>query len=75
MFGNKCCCGRQGFGFGQMGNQQMMNSQMCENQVVEPTITKCVEQEFFHEVPHECMKSETHIAHIDTKRLKSFFNL
>ena len=27
--------------------------QMCE-QVVEPTITKCIEKDFYHEVPHVC---------------------
>lgn len=42
MFCNRNCC-RQGFGM----------NQMMENQVVEPTITKCVEQEFYHEVPQE----------------------
>lgn len=45
MFCNKNCC-RQEFGM----NQNMMPP-MVENQVVEPTITKCVEQEFYHEVP------------------------
>ena len=27
--------------------------QMCE-QVIEPTITKCIEKDFYHEVPHVC---------------------
>ena len=48
MFGNRCCCNRQGFGFNQNMNFQP------ENQVIEPIITKCVEQEFYHEVPHVC---------------------
>ena len=47
MFCNRNCC-RQGFGM----NQNMMQPMM-ENQVVEPTITKCVEQEFYHEVPQD----------------------
>jgi hypothetical protein len=52
MFSNRCCGSRQ--------NMQMMNNNCCmrqpimEGQVVEPTITKCVEQEFYHEVPHVC---------------------
>ena len=50
MFSNRCCSNRQfGMGFG-------MNQNSCcsEQPVVEPTITKCVEQEFYHEVPHVC---------------------
>ena len=27
--------------------------QMCD-QVIEPTITKCIEKDFYHEVPHVC---------------------
>ena len=49
MFSNRCCSNRQfGMGFG-------MNQNSCcsEQPVVEPTITKCVEQEFYHEVPQE----------------------
>ena len=50
MFCNRNCC-RQGFGM----NQNMMNmNPMMEQEVIEPTITKCVEQEFYHEVPHVC---------------------
>ena len=51
MFLNKnACCNRQ------MGYQQpMMQSQMSsmECPVVEPTINKCIEKEFYHEVPQE----------------------
>ena len=50
MFSNRCCSNRQfGMGFG-------MNQNSCcsEQPVVAPTITKCVEQEFYHEVPHVC---------------------
>ena len=46
------CCSRQNM-FMPM-NQGYMNAQpIMEGQVVEPTITKCVEQEFYHEVPQE----------------------
>ena len=48
MFRN--CCNRQmGYGMGMPMQQPMM-----ESQVVEPTITKCEEKEFYHEVPHVC---------------------
>lgn len=62
MFGRRSCCNRQmGFGFGnQMGN---MNS-VTECQVVEPTITKCVEEECIHEVPHVC-PIHTHVIKRD----------
>ena len=30
------------------------NNMQQANVVTEPTITKCVEKEFFHEVPHVC---------------------
>ena len=50
MFGkNNCCCD---------SNRQepfmMMNQPCMEQQVVEPVINKCVEKEFYHEVPHIC---------------------
>ncbi len=50
MFGkNNCCCDN---------NRQepfmMMNQPCMEQQVVEPVINKCVEKEFYHEVPHIC---------------------
>lgn len=52
MFSNRCCSNRQNmFGFGM--NQGFTGTPMMEQQVVEPTITKCVEQEFYHEVPQE----------------------
>lgn len=48
MFFNKGCCGRQ---MPMVGGYQ----QPCmEQEIVEPTITKCVEKEFYHEVPHVC---------------------
>ena len=43
---NKCCFNRN------MGCC-MRNVQMCE-QIVEPPINKCIEKEFYHEVPHVC---------------------
>ena len=49
MFGKNCCNRQnmfnQGMGFG-------MNPCM-EQCVVEPTITKCIEKEIYHEVPQE----------------------
>lgn len=48
---NRNCCGRanQMMGYGMPANQGMM-----EQPVIEPTINKCVEKEFYHEVPHVC---------------------
>lgn len=40
------CCNRQ---MGMMG----CNRPQMEGPVMEPTITKCVEKEFYHEVPQE----------------------
>jgi len=51
MFNRNCCHKqpRNDFGFyGDFNNQQM------ECPVTEPTITKCVEKEFYHQVPHVC---------------------
>ena len=43
------CCNRNMF------NQNMAFQNPCmEECVVEPTITKCVEKEIYHEVPHVC---------------------
>lgn len=58
MLSNRSCCGSRqtgmmGFG-GQMpymGGQMGYGAPIMEGQVIEPTITKCVEQEFYHEVP------------------------
>lgn len=38
---NKRCCDRMPF-----------NSCCMEQPIIEPTINKCVEKEFYHEVPH-----------------------
>ncbi len=43
MFGN--CCNRQNM------FDMNMNQPMMEGQVIEPTINKCIEKEFYHEVP------------------------
>lgn len=56
MFSNRGCCNSRQNMFGGMPiNQGMMmgSSPMMEGQVIEPTITKCVEQNFYHEVPQE----------------------
>lgn len=50
LFNKNCCCNRQG-GFG-MPMTGCCQPQM-EGPVMEPTITKCVEKEFYHEVPQE----------------------
>ena len=40
--------------FGCCNNRQnMFNDPMMEGQVIEPTINKCIEKEFYHEVPQE----------------------
>lgn len=55
MFRNCCNNNRQnmmGYGPMPMMMQGGMNANpIMEGQVIEPTITKCVEQEFYHEVP------------------------
>ena len=59
MFRN-CCCNsgaRQnmmGYGPAPMMMGGMNPTPIMEGQVIEPTITKCVEKEFYHEVPHVC---------------------
>lgn len=49
MFGRNCNCSRQPQMMGGCCRQPQM-----ENCIMEPTITKCVEKEFYHEVPHVC---------------------
>lgn len=48
MFNRRCCRN--------MFDQNMMMQEMdgCNREIVEPTINKCVEREFYHEVPHVC---------------------
>ena len=43
---NKGCCG------------QPMNQGCMEREIVEPTINKCIEKEFYHEVPQVWCKSD-----------------
>ena len=38
----KGCCGNQ------------MNDGCMEREIIEPAINKCIEKEFYHEVPHVC---------------------
>lgn len=46
MLFNNRCCQRQNF------MNQNMNMGCCNGQpIVEPTITKCIEEDFYHEVP------------------------
>lgn len=59
MFGRGCCNRQQGMFGGPMGGFGM--SPCMEQQVIEPTITKCVEKEFCHEVPHIC-PIHTHVV-------------
>lgn len=52
--------------FGRNFRQQPMMGGCCrqpqmEQVVMEPTITKCVEKEFYHEVPHVC-PIHTHVV-------------
>ena len=49
LFNKNNCCNRQ-MGFGGMMNSCCTPS--CP--IVEPTINKCIEREFCHEVPHVC---------------------
>ena len=46
MLFNKCC-NRQ------MGMMGCCDRPQMEGPVMEPTITKCIEKEFYHEVPQE----------------------
>ena len=56
-----------------MPAQTMMSMPMqyhaMQSPIIEPGQEKVIHKTFMHEVPHECMKSETFKAHIDTKRL------
>ncbi|MCM1370592.1 MAG: CotD family spore coat protein [Clostridium sp.] len=59
LFNNKCCNRQRGFGMN-IGNPCCDRPQM-ESPIMEPTITKCVEKEFYHEVPH-CCPIHTHVV-------------
>ena len=52
MFRN-CCNNRQNM-MGYDIPMMMQGTPIMEGQVIEPTITKCIEKEFYHEVPHVC---------------------
>lgn len=41
------------FGFNKNMGCCMPQPQMCD-QIIEPPINKCIEKEFYHEVPHVC---------------------
>ncbi len=47
MFNRNCCQKNNMFKCG-CGEREVAN------QVIEPTITKCVQKDFYHEVPHIC---------------------
>ena len=40
-----------------------MNTGCMEREIVEPTINKCIEKEYYHEVPHVC-PIHTHVINI-----------
>lgn len=46
---NQNCCSRNNNMFGRQGCQRQVTEQ-----VIEPTITNCVQKDFYHEVPHIC---------------------
>ena len=50
MFRNNCSCNRQNI---PMMGMNYMSGPCMEQEVIEPTITKCAVQEFYHEVPQE----------------------
>ena len=55
---NKRCCRDNGQNMMMQQNMGMMDC--CNREIVEPAINKCVEREFYHEVPHVC-PIHTHI--------------
>ncbi len=52
LFNKRSCCDRQ-MGFGGFGGCGCNQPQM-ECPVTEPVTTKCIEKEFYHQVPHIC---------------------
>ncbi len=48
LFNNRCCCNQRPM---MMPRQNMMNG--C-GPIIEPTTTRCIQQEFCHEVKHVC---------------------
>lgn len=49
MFGKRCFDRQMGYGMGY--DMNVMNSCCMEQPVIEPTINKCIEKEYYHEVP------------------------
>ncbi|HIT11453.1 MAG TPA: hypothetical protein IAB58_01555 [Candidatus Pelethosoma merdigallinarum] len=50
LFNNRCCCNQRQM---MMPRQNMMNGCGC-GPIIEPTTTRCIQQEFCHEVKHVC---------------------
>lgn len=53
MFNRNCC--RQNYAMPNYGMQNYGGQGCCQRQtqpVVEPTINKCIQKDFYHEVPH-----------------------
>ena len=49
------------FNKGYVGCCNNMNQGCMEREIVEPTINKCIEKEYYHEVPHVC-PIHTHVV-------------
>ncbi len=58
LFNKRCCMPMPPMGYNMMPNNCCNQRQ--EQCIVEPTINKCIEKEFYHEVPHVC-PIHTHI--------------
>ena len=56
LFNRNCCRQNNMYGYGMqnMGIGGYNQQPNMESEVIEPTTTKCIEKEFFHEVPHVC---------------------
>lgn len=57
MFNRNCC--RQNYGMQNYGGQGCCQRQT--QPVIEPTINKCIQKDFYHEVPHVC-PIHTHVV-------------
>ena len=53
LFNRRCCNNNMNMGCNTGCNMGCRQPQM-EQCVVEPTITKCIEKEFYHEIPQDC---------------------
>lgn len=56
MFNKRCCRDMQ-----MQGMMPMDTCNPCNQEIIEPTINKCIEREFYHEVPHVC-PIHTHVV-------------